>query len=228
MSADLERFYTLLDRLASAPHQASRLAECHGRTPWPNRGVYFFFEPGEHRTGRPDTPRVVRVGTHAVSAGSRSTLWGRLRAHRGGGNGSGNHRGSIFRLHVGNALLARDGTTLTTWGVGASAPRAVRDTEVDHERRVSQYIGAMSVVWLDVPDDPGPRSARSVIERNAIALLSNRRAPHDPPSIGWLGRSSPRAEIARSGLWNLNYVNDQCDEAFLDVLERHIVHLPRV
>ena len=76
----------------------------------PRRGVYFFFEPGELREdGR--TPRVVRVGTHAVSAGSRTTLWTRLRDHRGhviGRHvGGGNHRASIFRRHVGSALLGR-------------------------------------------------------------------------------------------------------------------------
>jgi hypothetical protein len=222
MTADLERFYALLGRLATAPHQATRLAECHGRTPWPERGVYFFFEPGEHRVGRPDAPRVVRVGTHAVSAGSRSTLWGRLRAHRGGGDGRGNHRGSIFRLHVGNALLARDGTTIATWGIGANAPRIVRDSEVEHERRVSAYIGAMHVVWLAVPDEPGPRSDRAVIERNAIALLSRGCAQHDRPSQDWLGRSSPRLEISRSGLWNLNHIDSACDIRFLDVFGQHV------
>jgi hypothetical protein len=56
---------------------------------------------------------VVRVGTHALTAASSATLWDRLRQHRGhlGGRdpGSGNHRASVFRRHVGAALIGRDG-----------------------------------------------------------------------------------------------------------------------
>jgi hypothetical protein len=202
--------------------QAKRLADCSGRSHWPARGVYFFREPGEYRRLVPDMSRIVRVGTHAVSAGSKSKLWGRLRAHRGGQDLGGNHRGSIFRLHVGAALLARDKHVigeLPTWSVGQSAPREIRDQEVEHERRVSQHIGNMSVLWVNVPDEPGPASQRSFIERNAIALLSNKLSPFDTPSDTWLGRHSVRAEIRQSGLWNLNYVRDPVDTAFLDVLE---------
>jgi hypothetical protein len=169
--------------------------------------------------GRPDVARVVRVGTHAVSAGSRSTLWDRLRAHRGGADGSGNHRGSIFRLHVGAALLAREGLRLPTWSVGSSAPRFVRAIEGEHERRVSTYIGSMTVLWVDVPDEPGPASARSHIERNSIALLSRHREPLDPPTATWLGRYSPRNEIRQSGLWNLNYLDLDYEAPFFDALE---------
>jgi hypothetical protein len=190
--------------------------------------VYFFREPGENRSGRPDVARVVRVGTHAVSAGSRSTLWGRLRAHRGGADGSGNHRGSIFRLHVGAALLSRDGAHLPTWSIGSSASKSVRATEVEHERRVSTYIGAMTVLWVDVADEPGPASARAHIERNAIALLSNFRAPPDPPSTTWLGRYSPREEIRDSGLWNLNYLDLDYEASFLDVLEESVERTRRL
>ena len=142
--------------------------------------------------------------------------------HRGSREGSGNHRTSIFRPHVGAALLAADGVELKTWGVHASAPRDIRDVESAHERRVSSYLGAMPVLWVGVPDDPGPESDRSLIERNTIALLSNHRAPIDPPSKSWLGRSSPRSEIARSGLWNLKHVDDSYDPGFLDVLERYV------
>lgn len=202
--------------------QGELLSQQTGRTAWPRRGVYFFREPGEFRAGRPNVARVVRVGTHAVSAGSRSTLWSRLRAHRGGADSSGNHRGSIFRLHVGAALLARDGSHLPTWSVGSSAPKSVRMTEVEHEQRVSAHIGAMTVLWVDVPDEPGPGSARAYIERNAIALLSNYRAPVDPPSAAWLGRYSPRSEIRDCGLWNLNYLDLDYEASFLDLLEESV------
>jgi len=217
--ADLERFYALMAQLATAPHQGQPLGAYTGRFPWPARGVYFFMEPGEARSAPPAGARIVRVGTHAVSANAASSLWGRLRTHRGSHSGGGNHRGSIFRLHVGAALLAAEGGHLSTWGAGVSAPRGVREAEATHEQRVSAHLGAMPVMWVDVPDAAGPQSNRAVIERNAIALLSNHLAPIDPPSPGWLGRKSPRQEIVRSGLWNLNHLNEQYDRRFLDVLE---------
>ena len=114
MGAELDRFYSLLARLGSVPLQGGALAAYTGRSRWPTRGVYFFQEPGEHRKGYQDVPRIVRVGTHAVSANSKATLWNRLRTHRGDRAGDGSHRSSVFRLHVGAALLARDGGDLVS------------------------------------------------------------------------------------------------------------------
>jgi len=221
VSAELERFYELLDVLAAQPGQGRMLAECSGGSAWPARGVYFFREPGEYRSPRSKGLRVVRVGTHAVSANSRSTLWDRLRAHRGRRDGGGSHRSSIFRLHVGTALIARDGTevgALPSWGLGSSAPRSIVAGEAAHERRVSEYLGRMSVLWVAVPDEAGPKTSRAYVERNAIALLSNALRPVDQPSKEWLGLHSPRAEIRRSGLWNLNHVDERCDPDLLETL----------
>ena len=227
MNADLDHFYEILQRLEDQLGQGSRLGDMTGRAAWPARGVYFFREPGEWRHRQSRMPRIVRVGTHAVSAGSKSTLWGRLRTHRGRGSGSGSHRSSVFRLHVGAAMLARDAAQLPSWGVGSSAAKEIRLQEADHERRVSEYLATMTVLWIDVPDDPGPRSHRVLIERNAIALLSNDLNPQDPPSAGWLGRASPRDEIRGSGLWNLNHVRSVYDPRFLDVLEGYVVRTGR-
>lgn len=222
MTSDLERFYELIAVLESLPAQGRPLREYTGRSAWPRRGVYLFREPGEARSNRPAAGRIVRVGTHAVSKNSRSTLWGRLRAHRGQSNGGGNHRGSIFRSHVGAALLARDGGDSATWGIGSSAHKLVRVAEDAHEKRVSEYIGGMPVLWIDVPDEPSAMSERAFIERNAIALLSNRLAPMDPPSAGWLGRHSPNETIRASALWNLRNTSDRCDPAFLERLSLRI------
>jgi hypothetical protein len=226
------RFYELLARLEGMPLQGASLASILAGAALPSRGVYFFREAGElfpqSTAGSAALPRVTRVGTHAVSTGSKSTLRARLRAHLGAKSGSGNHRSSIFRLHVGNALLGMEGRTLATWGVGSVAPKALRDSgdakvaEAVLERRVSMLIGAMPVLWVNVPDDPGPASERAVIERGAIALLSNNLAPLAAPSISWLGRHSIREEIRASGLWNLRHVEDRSGLAFLDVLERAV------
>jgi hypothetical protein len=84
---------------------------------WPGKGVYFFFETGEIRRESGIGPRVVRVGTHALASSSRATLRQRLFQHRGNaGDRGGNHRGSVFRKHVGFALLDPDlESACATW-----------------------------------------------------------------------------------------------------------------
>jgi hypothetical protein len=229
---DLERFYRILGKLEESLGGKFRLADCHGRMEWPERGVYFFFEEGELRSDSGQGMRVVRVGTHALTAGSRTTLWNRLSQHRGTQrHGTGNHRGSIFRLLVGAAIKAQDNTTEpVTWGVasdpGAAAKKlgtdrqAVKAGEVDLERRVSIHIGAMPFLWVAAEDVPGRDSARGFIERNAIALLSDLgKTPLDESSPGWLGRYSDRLRVRESGLWNNNHVEEDYDASFLDVLE---------
>ncbi len=224
-SADLDRLYSILGKLGQSDKQGMDLRGCDGGSTFSARGVYFFREPGETRESSPDSGRIVRVGTHAVSANSKSTLWQRLRTHRGTRDGRGNHRASIFRLHVGAALLARDVEDIATWGVGSNAPPALRESqtaqaaELAMEIRVSEYIGSMNVLWVDVADEPGPSSVRAIIEQNTIALLSNRFAPKDASSADWLGRHSPKESIRRSGLWNLNYVDQAYDPNFLTLLE---------
>ena len=104
----LIRFYSILDALERNIGGARKLADCSGRMRWPARGVYFFREAGEMRADTGEGPRIVRVGTHALKAGGGTKLWNRLSAHRGQQNGGGNHRGSIFRLIVGTALINHD------------------------------------------------------------------------------------------------------------------------
>jgi hypothetical protein len=222
---DLDRFYQLLRDLEQALGGKRVLRDCTGSLNWPGMGVYYFFQDREERTTRPPDARVVRVGTHTVSLGSKSTLWNRLRTHRGGIDLSGNHRGSIFRLHVGAALLRRDSAAWasSTWGCGQSAPADVRLAEQSIEKEVSRYIGAMQLLWLPVGDAAGPSSDRAYIERNSIALLAGHSGPMDIPSVTWLGHASPRAEIQSSGLWNINYVTDLYDKEFLNIFEEYVV-----
>ncbi len=232
--ADTRRFYELLDRLEGRIGGRRMLADCVGGMNWPNRGVYFFYEAGEARSRSGTGLRVVRVGTHGLKAGSRSTLWARLSQHRGTVRaGGGNHRGSIFRLLVGVALAREHGNNLPpSWGVGrdmgAAARRlgldrgSVRRQEAELEASVSRHIRTMPLLWLDVGDEPGPRSERGMIERNAIALLSAHESALDPPSAGWLGHSSDRCRVRRSGLWNNNHVDEGYTPSFLDTMERRL------
>lgn len=229
---DVKRFHDLLDKLARRLDGPRRLADCDGRSGWPAKGVYFFFEPGEERSTSGSGPRVVRVGTHGLTRTSRTTLWNRLSAHRGFVSGEfaggGNHRGSVFRLHIGAALLARDRQDHPTWAIGPSAPRDLRSAEHPVEYRVSEHICSMPVLWLDVSGGAdGGCAARARIEANAIALVSNWRrldtaSAIDPPSPDWLGRHSPNAKVRESGLWNVRHVDESYDPAFLDEVSRLI------
>ncbi len=223
---DLIRFYTLLEDLEQRVGGKRILGNCHGKSGWPNRGVYFFFEPGEQRSHTGSGLRVVRVGTHAVSAGSRTTLWNRLATHRGTvRTGGGNHRGSIFRLLVGKALMQRHNRNdCATWGQGSSAAKTVRQKEESLEADVSLYMGRMSLLWLKIDDAASTSNLRSSIERNSIALLSNYCEPTethiDTAADSWLGRSSDRQLVRGSGLWNNNHVNHTYEHGFLDEFER--------
>lgn len=218
---DLRRFYRVLCTLEERIGGTRTLSNCSGRLSWPQRGVYFFMEQGEKRSDTGHGPRIVRVGTHAVNQGSRTKLWSRLSQHRGQTtSGGGNHRGSIFRLIVGTALMARGGPQIDTWGKGSTAPAEIRARELLLESKVSRVVGAMSILWLPVDDDAGRESLRSYVERNSIALLSNyRRPPLDPASPSWLGHSCNRPRVQESGLWNSNHVDEHYDPAFLDRFE---------
>jgi hypothetical protein len=227
-TGDLDRLYTLLARCDAELGGPRTLANCDGYMDWPDRGVYFFFAPAEPRTDS-DQRRLTRIGTHAVSAGSQTSLWNRLRTHRGATRGTyeggGNHRGSVFRRHVGAALIERDGLhdDYPQWGEGSNAGRERRLAELELERQVSDFIRELPFVWVGIDDQPGPDSDRTYVERNAIALVSNyESAPIDPRRDDWLGRHSPAPEIRESGLWNVNHVDEAYDPAFLDTLEGYL------
>ena len=225
----LEEFYALLDQLRDRLGGHRTLNGSSGRSGWPQQGVYFFFENEQKRENGVDL-RVVRVGTHAVARGSMTTLWSRLRQHRGNVRGAhaggGNHRGSVFRFHVGTALLARGHYSeeiQQTWGVGGSASRTTRNREVPLERDVSTHIRNMPFLWVGVPGEAGTASDRAAIEAGAISLLSNLyRASVDAPSSAWLGHHAARASIRQSGLWNVDHADAPWDASFLPLLRSSI------
>jgi len=220
--ADLDTFYKLIKKLDKGLNGGMKLRSADGKSLWPEKGVYFFFEDGEFRKTEPFEQRVVRVGTHAVSEGSKSTLWNRLRTHRGGVDFGGNHRGSIFRLHVGKSIIAKEKFDYPTWGVGQNTTREIKDLEMQLELNVSNIIGNMKILWLDIGDQAGSTSDRAFIERNSIALLSCFKTKTDTASKNWLGLHNPHRSICESCLWNVNYVEDDYDPRFLQIFETFV------
>lgn len=228
---DLDRFYRLLDEVAQRVGGPRRLKNCTGYMDWPDQGVYFFLEPGETR-GSTHELRVTRIGTHAVSEGSKTSLWDRLKQHYGTGSGSsnhphgGNHRGSVYRKRVGEAIIEKYGLQdeypnwNERWSTISRERDEVRDEEYIMERRVSAYIREQPFLWVNVDDEPSKESDRRYVEENTIALLSNfGKQTIDPRREGWLGHYSRSPEIRRSGLWNVNHVEENYDSGFLDRLE---------
>jgi len=219
---DLTRLYELLDEVEQTAGGKQKLKDCTGYMDWPDRGVYLFFASDEHRDAA-DQLRLTRIGTHAVSEGSSTSLWDRLRTHRGAERGTyeggGNHRGSVFRKRVGEAFVERDGQhdEYPHWGEGSSAKRDRRLDELEMERRVSDYLRDLPFLWLNVDDEPSAESQRASIERNTIALLSNyQREAIDARSDNWLGHYSRSEKIRDAGLWNVNHVDEEYDPTFLD------------
>lgn len=226
--SDLDRLYDLFDRLEENVGGKQRLKDCTGYMDWPERGVYFFFAKDETREST-DQLRLTRVGTHAVSSGSGTSLWNRLRTHRGANSGTyeggGNHRGSVFRRRVGEAMIEQHDLhdEYPHWGEGSSASRERRLDELELEQQASDYIRDLPFLWVKVDDEPGPESDRAYIERNTIALVSNyAKESIDGRENGWLGNASASEAIRQSGLWNVNHVGEQYDPGFLDRLKTAI------
>lgn len=226
--ADIDRLYELVDRLEEQVDGKETLSDCHGRMDWPERGIYLFFAPNETRAEN-DQLRITRIGTHAVSERSETSLWDRLITHRGTFSGKyadgGNHRGSVFRLRVGEALIERNDRheKYPEWGVGTSAGSELREQELEHELRVSEYIRDLPLLWLKVNDEPSPESRRAYLERNLIALLSNYdRESIDSRDSSWLGKHSSSEAIRRSGLWNVDHVSEDYEPSFLHTFDNQI------
>ena len=219
LRAMAERFFWLMNQVWVAQSGGRRIEATNGRQTWPSRGVYFILAPNNSGARR-HMPRIVRVGTHAVSQGSKTTLWDRVSTHRGTAAGGGSHRSSIFRLHVGRAWarFAEAEVWPDSWAKGQSAALEVRQFEERLEQQVSRLIGAMQVVWLDVDDAPSPHSERAYIERNAIGLLSRLGLLNANVEADWLGQFSSEWRIASSGLWNLNHVFRRPDPDFVERL----------
>lgn len=80
--------------------------------------------------------------------------------------------------------------------------------------------------WKKIPSSTVgdvSKPAAQVFSEHLIAFLSNYgREAIDPPSPGWLGRHAASEEVRRSGLWNVNHVDETHDPAILDLVEHYV------
>jgi hypothetical protein len=156
-----------------------------------------------------------------------------LKQHYGTGSGSsdhphgGAHRGSVYRKRVGEAIIEKHDLDDDypdwdkRWSSIDRKRSAVRDEEYILERRVSTYIREQPFLWVNLDDEPSADSDRAYLEQNVIALLSNfDEQPIDSRADGWLGRYSQSRGIRESGLWNVNHVEQNYEDEFLELFEK--------
>jgi hypothetical protein len=218
-SEDIERFYDLIRDIEKKMDGIRYLRDFDVKGHLPEAGVYFMFEEGEFRSDLPNQLRVTRVGTHATHPEQRTSLKERLEEHRGIPGGRGVSRRSVLRRHVGLALIneSQGQINIPTWGRRGHISAEQRQQEELLERLVTSYVGEMMVLWLPVPGiDRAAYDKRRKVEKNSIALLSNRLEPFDKPSKEWLGLHHPKDTVRRSGLWNIQHVYQAYDPLFLD------------
>lgn len=162
----------------------------------PLNGIYIFYEKGETcPLGGIETDRIVRIGTHK----SDGRFAGRIRQHYGQVNSlRGNKNSSVFRKHVGSALIIRNDPKdirLKDW-ITQDGP-----TYMEIEEQVSRELrNNFTFVCFSVDT----REERLDIESGLIALLA--QLPLGQPSDNWLGKYATSPDISRSGLWNTQHI----------------------
>jgi len=218
----LEATYRMLEPVLAGTDSFQRFADCKGGSGWPSAGLYLFFDKTEPRLFSPALPKIVRIGTHGVSDGSVSTLWQRMKAHKGDLGGLGNHRTSIFRLHVGTALMVRNSLKCPSWGSATRPSPAELKQEAEIERAVSAYIGQLYVSVLPITDQASKRSDRAYVEQNLIAIMSGLPGPVECASERWLGFYCANPAVGQSSLWNVNHTEERFDPGFLSTLEYYV------
>lgn len=195
MSLSIIRERTLeLHRLA---HGLARYNHRVERKELPPCGIYLFFEQGEEvEAGDRRLDRIVRVGTHNQDG----NFPGRIRTHYGNrGRLGGNKNSSVFRKHLGGALMRRENpedVRLAPW-LKQDGP-SFEELEVEVSRTLHERF---TFVCFAV----ATKEERLRLESGLIALLAQH--PAGPPSAQWLGHHANAPEIRRTGLWNTRCVD---------------------
>lgn len=183
------------ERLCEAVHRQLDLVVTYSAPPTdaiPTDGIYFWYEGGEVRQGR--TQRITRIGTHRESHRLRERITLHCNADRDR---------SVFRRHVGGALMNRDGepeSEIQEWYKARRSPVFDHARFRQYEHRVNREIERGTYRVLKVNDS----ADRLELEEKLIALLSH--CEHCHPSNTWLGNWAYRSRIRRSGLWNVRHV----------------------
>ncbi len=163
----------------------------------PENGIYVLFEKGEFAHS---TNRIVRIGTHTGQNQLRSRLFQHFLKE--------NKDRSIFRKNVGRAFLNKDKDPfLEKWELDLTTRNAKDlysdsvdfDKQKEIEKRVTKYIqDNFSFVVFQIDE----KDKRLNFESKIISTVSLCEVCN--PSKNWLGNSSPKEKIRKSGIWLVN------------------------
>jgi hypothetical protein len=192
-ATDLTKYlYVVIDRC-----YAKHLNHTVKKDRLPSSGVYLFFEKGEYvQIDGKIYDRIVRVGTHNKDG----NFPGRIRQHYGNKGSStkedlsGNKNGSVFRKHLGGAIMRRENPNdprLREW------LKQMGQSYTDIEEKVSRTLRE-NFTFICFPVDT--KEERLSIESGLISLLAH--YPLGQPSEEWLGRFAYSPVIRSTGLWN--------------------------
>ena len=186
-------------------------------TQLPTNGIYVMFEKGEVYCGM---NKIVRIGTHRGDNQLRS----RMRQHFI----LENKDRSIFRKNIGRCFINEDNPDyLKIWDYDMTkkSARKVHQNEVNEsyeekiERSITQYISNnISFVVFEIQN----KYDRLEYESRLIGTVA--KSKDCKPSLGWLGRKSPKAKIRESGLWLVQGLeSDELTDQQLKNLERWLI-----
>ncbi|MBM4146405.1 MAG: hypothetical protein FJ240_09070 [Nitrospira sp.] len=187
----------------------------------PSDGIYVLFEKGEKGHG---TDRVVRIGTHTGKHLLKSRLYEHFLVN--------NKDRSIFRKHVGRALLKRNNDPFFEqweWDLTPSANRKKYASKLNLKKQaqteelVTTYIQD-NLYFVVLPVSRKQR--RLEIEAKLIGEVS--LCKDCGPSSSWLGKYSPAQKIKKSGLWQIqkvfgNGLTDSDMEEIREIVSTHSI-----
>lgn len=196
----IESIYSLLEKLPMFDYS-------YEPKNLPKNGIYFFYEDGEKcDINGVITDRIVRVGTHQADNRFRD----RIRNHYRGDKNS-----SVFRTHVGSAIINRNKTlsiNINEW------MKHMTPTINDIEELINEaFKEKFKFRCISVQS----KDERLYIEERLITTLSHWNFS---PSNHWLGHFAERKEIRSSGLWNVQHIDGQniMNEQDLTILKEKI------
>ena len=185
----------------------------------PNNGIYFFYEAGEVWGHGGSAARIVRVGTHR-DGNFRARIAEHFlideRKMNFDARKPAPHDRSIFRKNLGRALLSRDTDAYAgVWEIDFMK-RANREPfahlrDIPKEKQIESAVTRLlretfSFRFVEL-NEQIRRIGRQGLEGPIIGTLAQCGAC--APSVGWLGRHSPVADIKRSGLWLVHHLKDR-------------------
>jgi len=185
----------------------------------PRNGIYFFYETGENWGHGDNRPRIVRVGTHK-DGNFRSRIAEHFLFDESKMNFNSlkpaPHERSIFRKNIGRALLKkREDEYLQTWEIDFTSREKrvklghLRDIqkEKELETKITEILRlnfSFRFIELNVQ---AQRMGAKGLESSLIGTLAHCKLCR--PSNTWLGSHSPKEEIRKSGLWQVQHLKSQ-------------------